>query len=648
MMQEINLQADIGGVELRVLGALEVGGVPREQLGGPRQQSLLVVLALAANRPVSRDRLVDLVWPEPPPSSAATLQSYVSHLRRAFAGTDVTIESAGPAYRMVLEASRVDALRFEQELAAAQVLIEAGRTVEAATGLDEALQLWRGRALEGFADFPFAAPAAARLEELRLAALTALWNARLAIGLGGSSIAELELLVREHPFNEDLWALLMRALYQAGRQSDALAAFTRARHALREELGLEPGSQLRLLEDAILRQDPSLEAPPAPRPPRVELPEQRRAVRRPPVPITPFVGRRSELGAVVELVRRSRAVTLVGSGGSGKTRLAFEAARRASGMLGTPEPIFADLSDSPDREAVYRAAGSAFGDGISSPEELEAAGAVSEHGGGVVILDNCEHVLPLAAELASTLLARSAVRVLATSRQPLELRNETLWSVPPMTLPDAGGEREAVLGCDAVSLFLERWGRSEPGFEPDDGELATVAELCRRLDGLPLALELAGSLARAVAAGDLLARLDERLHLLGGDSPDVHPRQRTLLATLEWSTQLLDREQLALFRRLGSFPGPFDLLSAERICGGDALPPERVFSVLAALVRRSLVLAPRTTERLPYRMLETVRLYAASLLRPEEAAELARRHAQLAAEANEGAGGEPVLLARDR
>lgn len=635
-------------MELRVLGALEVAGVPREQLGGPRQQSLLVVLALAANRPVSRDRLVDLVWPEPPASSAATLQSYVSHLRRAFAGSDVCIESAGAAYRMVLEAGQVDALRFEQELAAAQSLIDAGRTVEAAAALGAALELWRGRALEGFADFPFAAPAAARLEELRLTALTALWNARLAMGLGASSIAELELLVREHPFNEDFWALLMRALYQAGRQSDALAAFTRARHALREELGLEPGSQLRGLEDAILRQDPSLEAPPPPRPRPAELPPRPpRAVRRPPVPITPFVGRRAELGTVVELVRRSRSVTLIGSGGSGKTRLAFEAARRASGMLGTPEPVFVDLSDAHDPEGVYRALGSAFGATIASPAEVEAAGAIAGHGGGVVVLDNCEHVLPVAAELASTLLARTGVRVLATSRQPLDLRNETLWSVPPMTLPEPDREREAVLRCDAVSLFVERWGRADAGFEPDDRELATVAELCRRLDGLPLALELAGSLARAVTLTDLLERLDERLQLLGADSPDVHPRQRTLLATLEWSTQLLDSEQLTLFRRLGSFAGPFDLLAAERICGGEGLPAPRVFSVLAALVRRSLVLAPRTTERLPYRMLETVRLYARALLGPEEAAELARRHAGLAA-AGGAAGGGPALLAGSR
>lgn len=612
-------------MDIRVLGPLQVVGLDGH-LGGPRQQSLLVLLALTPQMPVSRDRIIDLIWFEPPPSAISTVQGYISHLRHALRGSGVALESSGAAYWLGIGAEHVDAVSFESSVRRGGELYAAGRAHEAVDVLGGALELWRGPALAGFLDTPFGEPAAAQLDELRMETNTLVWSARLSLGQQRRAVPELERLVRENPLNEGLWALLMRALYQSGRQGDSLAAFRRARLVLDRDLGVQPGQELCALEQAILRHDPDLDLISDPgrslgdRPVRVARP------RRPFVPITPFIGRIDELNTVVGLLQNQRAVTLVGPGGCGKTRLALHAGARVARLLDADDPVFVDLAETRDRSGVQRVAAEALGLGAeATPADFASAVGTNR----VVVLDNCEHVLAAAAELASQLLRdMTDLRVLATSRQPLELRNETVWVVPPMGLAIEDAGRAELLACDAVALFLERSGRSDPGFVPDDEQLQLISEVCQALDGLPLAVELAATLSRTVPLVELSARLDTRLSLLGDHATDVSARQRTLLATLEWSEDLLDETQRRLLRRLGAFAGPFDLLAAERVCADQDLQAEGIFALLTALVHRSLVMAPRATQRRPYRMLETVRLFACSRLLGSEGIETRERHAQ--------------------
>jgi predicted ATPase/DNA-binding SARP family transcriptional activator len=587
-------------IDIRLLGgvAATVAGETVE-LGPPKSRTLLAALALVCGETVPVSRLVDLVWAEDPPRTAEkTLQTYVLQLRAALGAT--AIERSGAGYRLALGPGCVDATRFEHCLASGDV--------------DAALVEWTGPPLAGL-DAPGLAPQAARLTE-RWVEATEARMARLVENAPRDAIAVLSGLTAEYPFREELWALLMTALYRAGRQAEALAAYRTARERLVEELGVEPGPRLRQLENMILAHDEGLRpipaapapaaAPDAPRPSTL------------PTRVAPLLGRRRELAEVERYLEASRVVTVTGPGGIGKTHLALTVATRAQTSYRDGVHLV-DLSDRAGHDDV-------------SPAVLEAL-ALPEAPGQqpvetvigslrprrtLLVLDNCEHVVESAAATCQALVDQCpGVQVLATSREPLAIGAEQLVPLPPLDPAGAGTE-----------LFAQRARALDPDFDLADWR-EEVTETCRRLDGVPLAIELAAARSRTLTPPQLLDRLQDRLRLLVGGRRDRVERHRTLRATLDWSYDLLSPAEQAVFSRLSTFTGPFNLDAAERVAAGDNLDAVDVDDLVGCLVDRSLLTVEtgRRAER-RYRMLETIRQYAAETLTDTgEAKKAQRRHA---------------------
>ncbi|MGW6496016.1 BTAD domain-containing putative transcriptional regulator [Nonomuraea angiospora] len=571
-----------------VLGPLAVWTADGEPVKVPevKVRALLADLLIHAGRPVSADRLIEDLWGDRPPANASgALRVKVSQLRRAVGGL---VAYRAPGYVLQVEPSSVDAGLFETLIGRAQ---RASGPEERAALLREALGLWRGDAYAEFAGEPFALAAVARLGEQRLAALEELAEARLGLGEHALLAAELASLVAEHPLRERLRAAHVRALYLAGRQSEALTAYEELRRHLSEELGLDPGPELAALHRAILRQDPSLG--PVARP-RGNLP----------APLTSLVGRDEAVAEVRSLLRAGRLVTLIGPGGVGKTRLALAAASGTGGgdgwlvELAALRPGAAEVEVIEAVAAVLGLRDDTAGPGAPYEGAVERIAGALAGREPLLVLDNCEHVVEQVAALAGRLLqAAPGLRILATSQEPLRIEGEALWSVPPLT-------REA-----AVELFAAR-----AGVEPD----ADVAEICARLDGLPLALELAASRMRALTPRQLADRLDDRFRLLASGLRGAPARQRTLRAMIDWSWELLTGPERVVLRRLAVHADGGTLEAAEEV---SADPGVDVLDALARLVDRSLVVrvrAPGTEPR--YRLLESVAAYC--LERLAEAGEL--------------------------
>ncbi|MER7774207.1 BTAD domain-containing putative transcriptional regulator [Streptomyces sp. NPDC096191] len=617
----------MGPVRYRILGTTQVlrpdgTAVP---LGGARLRALLTVLALRSGRAVPVGLLVEEVWDGDPPADApGALQALVGRLRRAL-GADA-VASADGGYRLTAAPDDVDLHRFDRLVGEGSRALADGDPAKAAVVLDDALALWCGPAL---ADLPDRTAEAARWETRHLDALRARHTAALDLGAAERSLPELTALCDGHPLDESLQALRLRALRDTGRTAEALAAYEGVRHLLADRLGTDPGPELRALHAELLapgeRVTPTAPsdrpAPgdrPAPaEPPREATPRPRGNLR---ARLTSFVGRDADLECLRADLATTRLVTLLGPGGAGKTRLSQEAAEGA-GDAAQDGAWLAELApvDDPDAvpEAVLTALGARetvlYGAGA---EEMRAVGAdrrataverLVEHCGRrrmLIVLDNCEHVVEAAARLTEELLARCPhLTVLATSREPLGVPGESLRPVEPLPEPAA------------LRLLADRGAAARRGFRPDADEdtAAACAEICRRLDGLPLAIELAAARLRMLSPRQIADRLDDRFRLLNSGSRTVLPRQQTLRAVVDWSWDLLDGDEREVLGRLSVFAGGCDLAAAEAVCGPAAL------DALGSLVDKSLVVAAPVTDRetgdgMRYRLLETVAEYAGERL----------------------------------
>ncbi|WP_433332194.1 BTAD domain-containing putative transcriptional regulator [Spirillospora sp. CA-294931] len=592
-----------------VLGPLAVWAADGRPAPIPelKVRALLADLLAHEGRPVSSDRLIDDLWGERlPRNPIGTLHTRVSQLRRALdaaePGARELVVSQPPGYLLRLDGDALDAARFRALVARARAATGAR---ERSALLGRALALWRGAAYADFADAEFARPAAARLEEERLVALEEHAEARLDLGEHGELAGELADLVGRHPLRERLRAAHLRALYRAGRQNDALAGYAELRERLAEELGLDPGPQITALHRAILRHDPSL-AP----------------VRRGgnlPAPVTELIGRADAVTRVRALLKEGRLVTLTGPGGVGKTRLAVEAGREHGGawLVELAGLDRASSGAAPDAVAgVVAAVLDLRDDDAPGPPPLDRLAGALRGRDTLLVLDNCEHVIEPVATLVSALLADvPGLRVLATSQEPLGIAGERLWAVPPLDLPE--GDDDAARSS-AVELFVARAAAAAPGFALGPGNAAAVAAICRRLDGIPLVLELAATRVRALGVDELAARLDDRFAVLVAGRRGAPARQRTLRAMIDWSWEPLPEPERVLLRRLAVHADGFALDAAEAMGTG-------VLDSLARLVDRSLVTVADGGAR--YSLLESVRAYGLERLREAgEEDEIRRRH----------------------
>lgn len=613
-------------MRIAVLGPLAVWAADGSPLDvrGVRLRGLLARLALDAGRPVGVETLVDALWGSEPPSANA-LQSLVSRLRAGLPATEssVSVQSGPAGYTLTIPPEAVDARQFEDLVRTGRELLD-DDPERAQALLTQADRLWRGDALADLRDVPFAAAEADRLAELRLGATENLAEAAISTGRSRDVTAELTRLAALHPLRERLHGLLIRALYADGRQAEALAAYERVRSTLANELGTDPSARLRDLHLAVLRGEPvDPVVSPAVVPAKSEPPRGNNLR----APLTSFVGRSedvTELGRL--LVTDTRLVTMVGPGGAGKTRLATETGRTLVDQCadGVWFVELAPLGDAADvAPAMLSALGaSEYVDRLQStlaPKHFPTRRAASDRLVEVIadrrvllVLDNCEHLIHEVAELVDSLLASCPrLQVLATSREPLSIPGEHLHQVGPLGLPP---EHNANGSYPSVQLFVDRARAVRPDFRLTDANRDAVAEICRRLDGMPLAIELAAARLRALTPTQIVERLADRFRLLTSGSRTALPRHQTLRAVVEWSWDLLDPAEQAVARRLSIFSGGATLEAAEQVCSGPDLPPEAVLSVLASLVDKSLVEAAADERSVRYRMLETVKAYGAEQL----------------------------------
>jgi predicted ATPase/DNA-binding SARP family transcriptional activator len=612
-------------MQFRILGPLQVLAEGRPiEAGAPKQRALLAFLLIHANRVVSADRILEEVWAgDPPPGDRKTLQVHISKLRKALAaGADsgtAPLRTEGAGYLLEVGPDDLDATRFERLWRRARADLEVNPG-HAAAELRRALGLWRGPALADFAYETFAQSEIRRLEDLRLGALEDAMDAALALGREAEILPHLEALCDEHPLRERLRGQLMVALFRLGRQAEALRACSNLRRLLTEELGIELSPQLHDLEDRILLHDAGLLHAPRPSATAHELPLR----------LTTFVGRWKEQAALQDMLAEHRLVTVTGVGGVGKTSLAIEAAReaRVDHPDGTWLVALAALTD-PGLVAAQVTGGL----GLSPLGGTDAAGALTAYlvdRRALLVLDNCEHLAEAVARLADRLLRRCPeLRILATSRLPLRLEGEAVFSLPPLPVPADEADPGQVAASPAVQLLVQRAALRQPGFALDETNAGPLSTICRRAAGIPLAIELAAARLPSLSVEELAQGMDEQLELLTVGSQTADPRQHTLDAALGWSYRLLAENEQRALRRASVFHGGFDLAAAEAVISDEPTTRGRVADLLSRLVEASLLNVRVEDGAATYSLLEPVRQYGVRRLQEAgEAQQTHRRHAE--------------------
>ena len=577
--------------EIRLLGPFEVvAGGRLVDASGSKRHGLLALLALRRGRVAGVDELIDALWgAELPAAPRNALQHHVARLRAVLGQDAIVASNDGYA----LSDANVDALRFEELLAEARVGLREGDAGAAAESIAQALALWRGPPLHGLTETAWFSGEARRLEAMRVDALEEQFEAALALGEHREIIPALRAAAEENPFRERLWGQVMLALYRSGRQADSLEVFQEARRALAEQLGLEPGPELRRLQEAILAHEPAIAA--------VTVPPRRGNL---PTPPTSFVDREAELAQVVELLREHRLVTLTGPPGVGKSRLALEVARSL-------EP---EIADGIWRVDLARATGPADVAGLVA-RAVGARGADSlarvvarlRDSDALLLLDGCRRVLDEAARVASAVLSGCpGVRVLATSREVLRVPGEARVRLEPLGTADPASAESG--DAPAVQLFLERARAARPGFDLTSEAVPLAAGITRRLDGLPLAIELVAARVSVLGLAELLSIVERRLALLH-DRPVSDPSRTALQDLVDWSYDLLHSDEQTLLHQLAVHRGGASLPSLLTVAGSHGLDEPTVTYLLGALVDKSIVSVSFPEGEARYDLLDTVRDY---------------------------------------
>ncbi|MFO7699622.1 MAG: BTAD domain-containing putative transcriptional regulator, partial [Acidimicrobiia bacterium] len=583
-------------MRFEMLGPLRVLDVETEvDVGGPRQRTVLAILLASHPDPVSVDRLVNEVWDGDAPGTADhVIRTYISNLRGVLGDR---IVSDGHRYHLDLTQDTTDTAELADALAQGRALLD----VDAAAAHDRlapAVALHRGRPFDGSSDVaPTVRIMGDAFEEQYLQAVETRIEAALRLGRHEQVLPDIESHVRSHPHREHAAGQLMLALYRSGRQADALGVFRDLRHELVEQHGIDPSPELEDLEQRILLQDAGLSL----RPPHNV-----------PAPISSFIGRLAELGEITKQIETFRLVTLTGAGGVGKTRLAREAAIEV--LDDFPDGVWwIDVAAVEDPGDVVERTAQVLGVPAQPGRTLaDVLGRYLSVRTTLLVFDNCEHLTPgIGGMIAALLDAGPEVKVLATSRRPLDVGGELRSSVPPMSLPVLDDPDYVPGTSDAERLFRARVEEATSVSmwrSPDAAE--DSARICVRLDGIPLAIEMAAARTTVLSPGQISARLEEGTDLLVSSEVDRHPRQRTLEATMEWSYALLDVAERAVFERVSVFVSSFDIDAAQAVAGFEPVNPDDVLNAIAGIVSASMLVAERTTDTMRYRMLATMREFA--------------------------------------
>jgi predicted ATPase/DNA-binding SARP family transcriptional activator len=641
-----------GGLRLQDLGSLllRVAGTDAA-VRGAKPARILVTLLVHANQRVSVDAMIDAVWGEQASDAGAgALETQIWRLRKVIEpGRDrrqeptYLINDAG-GYRLVVNPENADSLRFPQLAEQGDRLLATGDPDRALRRYELALGLWRGRPFDPVADEVWAAAPIARLEEMYGQVNERRIEALLLTGAQDQAVRDLEDLIGRLPYRERLWSHLMTGLYQAGRVQEALTAYQRAREASLDALGLEPGAGLREVERKILHQDPAL-SPPRSASAAAGGPDWRQPVGTAreihlPTRLSAFVGRAAELKRISRLAGRSRLVTMVGAGGCGKTRLAVEVARTVASL--TPDGVwFVDLTAIDDPAAVPDFIVATLGLGqLPVGTALGALRSYVRDRQILLVIDNCEHVLTAVYQLLDVLLGEdSQCRVLATSREPVGLDGEVLWTVAPLAVRGQPTSDDDALSA-AARLFVARAEDADPLFEPTGQILDQVESICAAVDGIPLAIELAAGLIRSASLAEVHQQVSTELAGLGRVGRTRTEHHRTVELSIDWSVRMLSAAERAVHQSLSVLPGIFTAAAARAVAGTGQVLPDDIPALLTQLAHRSLLTVvpgegpsgrPASGPARPtrFRQLATVRAHAASALAAagEKGAALDRRTA---------------------